>query len=160
MSMVQLKASEPPKDEGKKLVFSEKGPWAAIRGEFIKVYDTRKERVDIYVANPFGSMGLRREDEMREKYDVRLKDGELKNESVNKQISIKTYLAILEDMRRDLKRKWDDQDKVGTLQIAIQATKLLHDTEKAVTILSHAEIPRLEVRLCDRHCRTVRDFCL
>jgi hypothetical protein len=35
-------------------------------------------------------------------------------------------------MRRDLKKKWDDQDKVGTLQIAIQATKLLHDTEKTV----------------------------
>ena len=34
-------------------------------------------------------------------------------------------------MRGELKRKWDDQDKVGTLQIAIQATKLLHDTEKA-----------------------------
>jgi hypothetical protein len=39
--------------------------------------------VDIYVANPFGSAGLRREEEMREKYDVRLKDAEVKNESVS-----------------------------------------------------------------------------
>lgn len=72
---------------------------------------------------------------MREKYG---QQGEqppaVQYASTQKHIAIKTYLAILEEMRRDLKKKWDDQDKVGSLQIAIQATKLLHDTERAVNV--------------------------
>jgi hypothetical protein len=54
-----------------------------------------------------------------------------------------------------MKRKWDDQDKVGTLQIAIQATKLLHDTEKAVTDSFYSEIPCSEVCIRDRYCRAI-----
>lgn len=36
-------------------------------------------------------------------------------------------------MKQDLKNKWRDNDKVGSLQIAIQSCKLLHDTSNAVT---------------------------
>jgi hypothetical protein len=32
--------------------------------------------------------------------------------------------------------KWENNDKVGSLQIAIQSCKLLHDTSNAVLILS------------------------
>lgn len=35
-------------------------------------------------------------------------------------------------MKKDLKTKWAQDDKVGGLQIAIQACKLLHDTSNAV----------------------------
>lgn len=35
-------------------------------------------------------------------------------------------------MKHDLKTKWKENDKVGTLQIAIQSCKLLHDTSNAV----------------------------
>ena len=51
-------------------------------------------------------------------------------------ISIKTYLRILDIMKRDLQTKWDKNDKVGSLQISIQSCKLLHDTSNAVGNLS------------------------
>jgi hypothetical protein len=35
-------------------------------------------------------------------------------------------------MKRELRMKWKENDKVGSLQIAIQACKLLHDTSNAV----------------------------
>jgi hypothetical protein len=35
-------------------------------------------------------------------------------------------------MKYDLRNKWKDNDKVGSLQIAIQSCKLLHDTSNAV----------------------------
>ena len=38
---------------------------------------------------------------------------------------------MLEDYKRDLKVKWEEEDKVAALQITIQVTKLLHDTKKA-----------------------------
>lgn len=60
--MSESKAPEPPKEDSKKLVLGSASPWTAIRGEFIRVYDTRKERIDLFVANPFGSSGLRREE--------------------------------------------------------------------------------------------------
>jgi len=41
-------------------------------------------------------------------------------------------LKIIDNLKKDIKKKWDTGDKVGTLQIAIQACKLLHDTSNAV----------------------------
>ena len=35
-------------------------------------------------------------------------------------------------MKNDLRLKWKENDKVGSLQITIQACKLLHDTSNAV----------------------------
>lgn len=46
-------------------------------------------------------------------------------------ISIKTYIRILENMKLELRAKWRENDKVGSLQIAIQSCKLLHDTSNA-----------------------------
>lgn len=83
VQQVMVPPPEPPKEEGKKLVVGIQGPWGAIRGEFIKVYDTRRERLDEFVANPFGSAGLRRENEMKEKYDSRVKEDEKKDESIS-----------------------------------------------------------------------------
>ncbi len=47
-------------------------------------------------------------------------------------ISIRTYIKILDNMKHDLRMKWKNNDKVGSLQIAIQSCKLLHDTSNAV----------------------------
>lgn len=48
---------------------------------------------------------------------------------------MKAYIKILEDMKKDLRAKWKVNDKVGSLQITIQACKLLHDTSHAVPSL-------------------------
>jgi hypothetical protein len=52
-------------------------------------------------------------------------------------------------MKRELRSKWDLNDKVGSLQIAIQACKLLHDTSNAVRIIIKIEISR--VKICLRY---------
>ena len=35
-------------------------------------------------------------------------------------------------MKKDMRSKWKTNDKVGSLQIAIQSCKLLHDTSNGV----------------------------
>jgi hypothetical protein len=47
---------------------------------------------------------------------------------------MQSYIKILQGMKSDLKKKWKDNDKVGSLQITIQSCKLLHDTSNAVFI--------------------------
>jgi hypothetical protein len=47
---------------------------------------------------------------------------------------MRSYIRILENMKMDLQAKWKDNDKVGSLQITIQACKLLHDTSNAVAL--------------------------
>jgi hypothetical protein len=47
---------------------------------------------------------------------------------------MRTYLKIIDGMKKDLKTKWEKNDKVGALQISIQACKVLHDTSNAVII--------------------------
>lgn len=49
-------------------------------------------------------------------------------------ISMRTYLKIIDEMKKDLKTKWEKNDKVGALQISIQACKVLHDTSNAVKL--------------------------
>lgn len=48
---------------------------------------------------------------------------------------MRTYLKIIDGMKKDLRTKWEKNDKVGALQISIQSCKLLHDTSNAVTII-------------------------
>jgi hypothetical protein len=63
-------------------------------------------------------------------------------------------------MKKDLKSKWAQDDKVGGLQIAIQACKLLHDTSNAVNRLSKSEISCSKVCLCDGNCLAIWYFSL
>ena len=46
-----------------------------------------------------------------------------------------SYIKIIQNMKKDMRIKWRQNDKVGSLQIAIQSCKLLHDTSNAVAIL-------------------------
>jgi hypothetical protein len=47
-------------------------------------------------------------------------------------ITARTYIKIIENMKTEMQGKWNQNDKVGSLQIAIQSSKLLHDTSNAV----------------------------
>ena len=62
-------------------------------------------------------------------------------------------------MKTDLITRWDKGDKVGSLQIAIQSCKLLHDTSNAVISIQNLEIPYLKI--CELHvdCLKVWNLC-
>ncbi len=67
-------------------------------------------------------------------------------------ITIKTYLKIFDLMKKDLEKKWAEEDKVACLQIAIQACKLLHDSSNAVkSCFICVEISGIKIRICDRN---------
>ena len=46
-----------------------------------------------------------------------------------------SYIKIIQNMKKDMRIKWRQNDKVGSLQIAIQSCKLLHDTSNAVAMV-------------------------
>ena len=116
-------------DEGRK---KEGSPWMLIRGDFTKSYDLKKENTLALISNPFGNSAVRKEEQLRGASNLlRSQKGESTN---TKQIEIRTYLAMLEDHRKELRARWEAEDKVMALQLTIQATKLLHDTEKAVLL--------------------------
>lgn len=47
----------------------------------------------------------------------------------------------------DLRTKWKNNDKVGSLQIAIQSCKLLHDTSNAVNSFISRNFMPLSLRM-------------
>ena len=56
-----------------------------------------------------------------------------------------SYIKIIQNMKKEMRNKWSQNDKVGSLQIAIQACKLLHDTSNAVWILLHRNFMHLSL---------------
>lgn len=55
-----------------------------------------------------------------------------------------------------MKEKWKKQDKVTSLQVAIQSLKLLHDTSNAVLFNIFPEIPCNKICTCNVNSRLIR----
>lgn len=115
-------------------------PWNTILNSFLRAFDARGDSGDIQLANVRDTNAAVRQSgpeggrtsalELCQKLPHEGARGRFKD--TQKTISMRSYLKIVENMKKELEIKWRENDKVGSLQIAIQACKLLHDTSNAV----------------------------
>ncbi|KAM3141230.1 hypothetical protein pb186bvf_006615 [Paramecium bursaria] len=110
--------------------------WNEIREDYVKVFKIKEYNLDQNITNPFGNQvqGLNVHDgQPRSAYsgDNKIEYQQQANRQGQlKQILQRAYVQKLLDIRRDLRKHWLNQDKVASLQLAIQSCKLLIDNEK------------------------------
>ncbi|KAL4504159.1 hypothetical protein ABPG72_020997 [Tetrahymena utriculariae] len=108
--------------------------WEIIRKEYVKTFDLNIRHLNGQVNNPFGSSALATEE--RKNKQVQQGSRYEQDKTYNQQklqvqtIAMKTYIENLIEMHSKMRKKWNDQDKVGTLQITIQAIKLFADNDQ------------------------------
>ncbi|EGR27329.1 hypothetical protein IMG5_197970 [Ichthyophthirius multifiliis] len=109
--------------------------WEQIRKDFMKIFDFKVQDLKNQVINPFGQSALTIDEKNKFKQaqsgSNKMEYEQSSQQKIqNQMITMKSYIDYLSDMHSKMKKKWNEQDKVGTLQITIQAIKLFNDNEQ------------------------------